>query len=211
MKTMNNKYLAVMILYLTVFFFVIFVLSSPAAAWEDHTSLTLLALADSELSGLTVNVTSLEDFITDNEIELALMLDQLDNYLQKRVENYPALPPELRFAFNRGNSPDEKLFLALRINPEYRLQYYLKAPPGVVMDNRKVLNFNDMAVIPCNYRYARFYQFAPGEQVSALKVVATAADEPDYGFEIGLFEDSDTSFGKIYGFSFQPFGNPQIS
>jgi len=42
-------------------------------------------------------------------------------------------------------------------------------------------------------------------------VIASAVDEPDYGLDIGLWEDNDTEFGRIYGFGKQPFGNPKLS
>jgi hypothetical protein len=50
----------------------------------------------------------------------------------------------------------------------------------------------------------------PGETVSVLDVLGTAADEPDLGIDIGLFEDSNTEQGKKLNFGKQPFGNPNL-
>ncbi|MFN2330127.1 MAG: hypothetical protein ABR612_14555, partial [Chromatocurvus sp.] len=42
------------------------------------------------------------------------------------------------------------------------------------------------------------------------QVIASASDEPDFGMDIGLFEDNGTDFGRRYGFGAQPFGNPNL-
>jgi hypothetical protein len=50
----------------------------------------------------------------------------------------------------------------------------------------------------------------PGDPVSALTVLATATDEPDFGLDINLWEDSPSEWGRQYGFGLQPFGNPAL-
>src|SRR5262249_49886551 len=57
---------------------------------------------------------------------------------------------------------------------------------------------------------SRFVALAEGELASARQIVATAADEPDYGTDIGLWSDNGTPYGALYGFGKQPFGNPKI-
>ncbi len=58
-------------------------------------------------------------------------------------------------------------------------------------------------------RSNRYAELKPGEAVPVIDVVATASDEPDHGFDIGLWEDSGTPYGRLYGFGKQPFGaNP---
>jgi hypothetical protein len=49
-----------------------------------------------------------------------------------------------------------------------------------------------------------------GSEVSALDVISSASDEPDYGLDIGLWEDSGTAYGVHYAFGSQPFGNPKL-
>ena len=44
----------------------------------------------------------------------------------------------------------------------------------------------------------------------ALAVLATAADEPDYGHDINLFSDNPGEAGQRYGFGTQPFGDPRF-
>jgi hypothetical protein len=55
-----------------------------------------------------------------------------------------------------------------------------------------------------------FLQLREGDRVAPLDVVASATDEPDYGMDIGLWEDNGTAYGKAYGFGKQPFGNPAL-
>ncbi len=56
----------------------------------------------------------------------------------------------------------------------------------------------------------QFVQLMPEDKVAPLDVVSTASVEPDYGLDIGLFTDSNTDYGKVYGFGEQPFGNPNL-
>jgi len=60
-------------------------------------------------------------------------------------------------------------------------------------------------------RLDRFVALHEGEEVPVLDVIASASDEPDYGFDIGVWSDNATSYGATYGFGKQPFGNPKIS
>ena len=60
------------------------------------------------------------------------------------------------------------------------------------------------------FRKTLYLQLDPGEKISALEVISSASDEPDYGLDIGLWENNDTPFGKEYGYGKQPFGNPKL-
>ena len=55
-----------------------------------------------------------------------------------------------------------------------------------------------------------FLQLHAGESVAVLDVLASATSEPDYGMDIGLWENNGTAYGKVYGFGKQPFGNPAL-
>jgi len=56
-----------------------------------------------------------------------------------------------------------------------------------------------------------FVSLAPGAEVTALEVVETACDEPDYGMDFDLYDDNGTAWGARYGFGAQPWGNPKLS
>jgi hypothetical protein len=55
----------------------------------------------------------------------------------------------------------------------------------------------------------QFASLHEGEPVPVLDVVASASDEPDHGFDINLWDDNGTAWGRAYGFGRQPFGNPR--
>jgi hypothetical protein len=57
----------------------------------------------------------------------------------------------------------------------------------------------------------RFIRVADGENVAPLAVLASAADEPDYGHDINLFSDNPGEVGALYGFGPQPFGDARFS
>jgi len=60
-------------------------------------------------------------------------------------------------------------------------------------------------------RMTSFVALQPRDSVAVVDVLATASDEPDYGLDIGLWEDSGTTYGRRYGWGRQPFGaNPVI-
>ncbi|NDE61794.1 MAG: phospholipase, partial [Cyclobacteriaceae bacterium] len=67
----------------------------------------------------------------------------------------------------------------------------------------KISIFKDLSY----FKRLKFRTLKPGSSVSPLAVLATASDEPDYGHDIGLFEDVDTDYGKTYGFGNLPFGD----
>ena len=41
-------------------------------------------------------------------------------------------------------------------------------------------------------------------------MLASASDEPDYGMDVNLWEDSPSTWGPLYGFGPLPFGNPAL-
>jgi|GEM_PF-2516766 hypothetical protein len=107
-----------------------------------------------------------------------------------------------------------KYFLyKLKINPEYNIKYFIKKYMLNGYKNSyedKEISFNDIAYVYYLNTFHKFYEIKPGYKVKALEVLSTASDEPDYGLDIGLFEDNKTSWGKEFGFGYQPFGNPEV-
>ena len=51
---------------------------------------------------------------------------------------------------------------------------------------------------------------AAGDPVTIAEVIASASDEPDFGMDVGLYEDNGTAFGAVYGFGETPFGNDNL-
>jgi hypothetical protein len=63
-------------------------------------------------------------------------------------------------------------------------------------------------VAPSKGATQRFVALEPGQPVPVLAVLASASDEPDYGYDIDLFDDNPG--GGAMGYGPQPFGNPAI-
>jgi hypothetical protein len=55
-----------------------------------------------------------------------------------------------------------------------------------------------------------YIQLSEGEKIDPFSILCSASDEPDFGFDLGLFEDNNTDYGLKYGFGKQPFGNPNL-
>jgi len=56
----------------------------------------------------------------------------------------------------------------------------------------------------------RFVRLHAGQAVAPIAVLASASDEPDYGMDLNLWQDSPSSWGPGYGFGHIPFGNPSL-
>jgi hypothetical protein len=84
--------------------------------------------------------------------------------------------------------------------------------PGKDLPEREHLQANQVMVeqtlSPWNRQ--RFIVIAEHEKVAPLAVLASAADEPDYGHDINLFSDNPGEVGAIYGFGPQPFGDARF-
>ncbi|MCX8000068.1 MAG: phospholipase, partial [Leptospiraceae bacterium] len=82
--------------------------------------------------------------------------------------------------------------------------------PGTKRKDKKLMG-TDVSV----YKEDKFldtlpmYEVKEGSLVTPHQVIATAADEPDYGHDINVWEDSDSEFGKEYKLGGLPFGNPK--
>ncbi|HEX7440991.1 MAG TPA: hypothetical protein VF319_12945, partial [Caldimonas sp.] len=162
-----------------------------------------------------VKVERLEDFLAAEAVALARLLEDEEQWALARVPVYPPRPAALAFRAE-GAAPEElrrRFLAAVRINPESRLTLFLQAPPGQPRDARPVMPESEVATLKRNetLHTTTFVALRPGEAVPVIDVVATASDEPDHGFDVGLWEDSGTPYGRVYGFGRQPFGvNPAI-
>lgn len=173
---------------------------------EDHTFLTHIALSDSPLGERPVSAVSPEE-------------------LMER----PGFGSGRNGDRNGGRKSRDTAFpRLLRINPGYGMKLYLKERPGSGTcpgsgtgpgdtstgpgsrgSVASELPFEELALRPFPYPHAKFRRLNPGEEIPALDVLATAADEPDYGMDLDLFTDSGTEWGAAYPFGTQPFGNPK--
>ncbi len=184
-------------------------------SWNAHPQLTAMAVRDNpvwEQHGL-VAVTSLQVFLQDTEDHLAGFLMQHEAWARENLPHYAPRPDEL--TFQATGDPDDiltRFFHAIRINPQMGVQLYLQKlpgddePTGATIGPGQLTSLADVR----SFQYHHYYAVQEGDMVNPLDVLATATDEPDFGFDLGLFEDNGTAHGLIYGFGKQSFGNPNL-
>jgi hypothetical protein len=188
-------------------------LGAPAAqAWSNHTLGTREALSVLPAAREPVTVESLESYLRSQATALEALLDEEERWARRDLPGYPARPEALAFRAGGGAEGMRARFLAaLRVNPEARLRLCVQAAPGEPETSAPRLAWSEVTLLHGGEVTRNTYlALAEGEPVAALEVVATAADEPDYGLDLGLWEDNGTAWGGQYGFGRQPFGNPAL-
>ncbi|NWL78806.1 phospholipase [Pseudomonas taiwanensis] len=189
-------------------------LPSAAMAWSNHALGTALALASlpQVKDAPPVPVESLESFLEEEGVALEQFLDEQEEFFRETLTDYPARPDDLRWIPTHGGDHRKAFLMALRVNPEIKLAYFVQALPGMDWSARTPLDASDVLVFRklSLWREWRFYQVQPGETLPALAVVASAADEPDYGHDINLFSDNPGEVGARYNFGKQPFGDARF-
>lgn len=195
-----------------------------AKAWGDHrlASYPAFAAMPEVTKAAEVKVEPLENFLIDQTVAIAALLQAQDQWAKDNLDVYPPLPRELAFVANKSRQTGEwkkDFATALRISPLYPFALFY-APDMHNMDSdpfnqgRTRLPYTTVSTLPdssLQYDKFTFLALKEGEAVPALAVVATGSEEPDYGVDIGLWSDSKTDYGQATGFGPQPFGNPNLS
>lgn len=189
------------------------ILPGRVFAWSDHASLAWPLLRTlPALNTTTVPVEPLAAFVADEGPALQALLEELEAQSRVASELYAPRPDELAF---RGDRAIVGSFLAaIRVNPDLAYPSYRQVLPGETLDleAHMRLEAEDLSLLPVGSSHTdvRYLALAAGDRVTPAQVMATASDEPDFGIDIGLFEDNDTQAGASYGFGVQPFGNPNL-
>jgi hypothetical protein len=193
----------------------------PALAWSGHALDTWAALKDvPELArAAPVRVEPLESFLASQAAALEQVLDAEEAWSRAHVPSYPPRPDALRFVAAGAQTPEElrrRFVAALRIAPDARLALFLKRVSPEDGEGRPALMRSRVSTLADDDGEdaggeSPFVALREGEMVPPLAVVATASDEPDYGLDIGVWEDNGTAYGRVYGFGRQPFGNPALT
>ncbi|MGB4329226.1 MAG: hypothetical protein WBJ36_10110 [Tenuifilum sp.] len=184
-------------------------------AWSEHPLLAYPVL--SSIPDLTnrnpVEAQSLKAFLIKEEKGLAEFLMRYEEWAKTNLPNYAPLPQGLEFK-HTGNQSDivYRFLTALRLNPNIKLRLYLHLLPNQDINGKTVIPPSELTTLTdvSSLSHTNYVVLNEGELVAPLQVLCTANDEPDYGFDIGLFEDNGTSYGKTYGFGVQPFGDPKL-
>ncbi len=187
-------------------------LSGQAQAWSNHAYGSVLALRG--MPGMLraeVPVEPLEVFLTAQAEPLARLLDEQEAFAREHFADYPARPDALRWQADGAH--DRQAFMqALRINPQTRLALFVQAVPGISVRGRTPLAPSEVTVYQQLSAWAdwRFYALQAGERLAPVAILASAADEPDYGHDINLFADNPGTAGARYNFGEQPFGDARF-
>ena len=185
-------------------------------AWSEHPMLARPALAGMGLWDEIgpAEVKHLKTFLLETENSLEPFLARHEHWARTNLPHYQPGPDDL--AFRAGGDTTDivvRFFQAIRINPDMRMPLYLHLLPGEPAGNRSHAN----TLVTTADRNAEslhrptHIRLREGEKIRPLDILVTANDEPDYGFDLGLFADNQTDYGARYGFGKQPFGNPNLA
>lgn len=189
----------------------------PVFAWGNHSIPTYRALEQMpELaSAASVAAEPLEAFLREEETTIEVLLASQEAWAVANLEKYPVRPAALAFQAHpeRTDEARRRAFLmALRVAPNSKFALYIQPDPQLhaLIGNR--LPYSAVNTLPEPPHWgSRFVGLKPGDHVAPLAVIASASDEPDYGLDINLWEDSPSEWGKVYGFGPLPFGNPALN
>lgn len=182
-------------------------------AWGQHSNASYRALENlPEISTADlVEVQSLDSFLKVQEHNIQKLLQKQEIWAQENIKNYPRLPPNLRFIagnFRNDAQRRQSFISALRIAADTRFALYVQTDPRLPNPTELSPLATENVISPSLHKWVQggyFYQLKPGQKLTALSILATATDEPDWGFDMMLWEDSPSSWGKIYGMGTQPF------
>lgn len=183
-------------------------------AWSNHSLGATLALRDLPVlkQAAPVSIEPLEDFLRSEAVGLQALLDEQESFAVAQFPGYPARPEALRWLADGAGDRRVAFLKALRVSPEIKLANFVQALPGYPGEGRTHLSAQEVTVFkqPRQWGEWRFLAVAAGESLSPVQVVASAADEPDYGHDINLFSDNPGEAGGQYNFGPQPFGDARF-
>lgn len=188
-----------------------------ALAWSNHSFAAYRTLEKMPeiVQAASVTVEPIEVFLKAQEHAIESLLTSQETWAQSNLEVYPPRPQALAFKADpaRSDATRRAAFLkALRVAPNSKLALYIQPDPwGPLPAAAALIPIAAVDTLPEQTNATqRFVALRSGEQVAPLSVVASAADEPDYGLDINLWSDSPSAWGKVYGFGALPFGNPAL-
>lgn len=182
-------------------------------AWEHHPLFTrpVLSTMPEVADAAPIPATSLQSFLVAVEADLVALLAEEEHWARTNLAAYRPRPDALAFqATGTAGDIQERFFKAIRVNPEIKVPLYVSPLAGAKVQPE--LAPSDVSILQdvSNLEVFDFLPLSEGVLVAPLEVVAAASNEPDYGMDIGLFEDNGTAFGAAYGFGMQPFGNANL-
>lgn len=186
------------------------VLPISAQAWSNHAYLTYPAMGGNREYLAEVSAEPLESFLLKEKDKIGELLKAEETWALSNIPAYPATPASLNFLSSQETNLRIRFLKALRLNPNMELPLFVMLLPGSPAPQKEPLPWSALSILKKDSKKLTFIPLQPGEKISALQVLSSASDEPDYGLDIGLWADNDTLFGREYGYGKQPFGNPKL-
>ncbi|MCB1177814.1 MAG: phospholipase [Leptospiraceae bacterium] len=186
----------------------------PLYSWTNHFLGSYLSLEelDEIAKAKPVKVESIESFLKKEADGVAKVLDEIEKESQEKIRNYPKKPDTITFDPKDTANLRKNFLRSIRINPTIKLKLFIQEMPGHSIAGKKRLKASDVTIFDKD-EYTESYIFTElkeGGKASPLSVAASGADEPDYGHDIGLYQDNKTEFGDEFNFGIQPFGDPRL-
>ena len=188
-----------------------------AWAWGNHSLPAYRAFENMPevATAPPLRVETLESFLKAEEAAIATLLQEQEGWASANLDYYPARPAALAFKpkAEQTDAARRLAFLrALRVAPNSKFAPYLQPDLQSAVVPSDPVPYASVNPLPePAHTTHRFVGVKPGQTVTALQVLASASDEPDYGLDINLWSDSPSAWGKEYGFGPLSFGNPAIS
>lgn len=202
--------------------------SIVAFAWCDHTFTSFYTLNHIHSPRLekVVQAETLEKFLLDMKKkhagELQKSINKAEMWAKNNLSGYHPTPQEIvyREAFSTDKNIVSSFIQGTRINPNsYLLPYIRDIPLSAELNSLKLWDKDNeisfqVVNIPSLRNFTvpgpKYYKIKSDESLPAIAVLLTAADEPDLGLDISLFDNNNTEFGKKYGFGKQPYGDDRV-
>lgn len=211
---------------------ILLLLPIKAFSWSDHTFLTYYTLKNnhSALLHKFVKAETLQSFLLDMQKnhpkELKKAIDNAEQWAIKNMPGYHPIPGNIAYNESKVTEDDivKEFLQGIRVNTNAFLFPFIRNQPSEYSE--KFPGQNNLWDIEHEISYTqvtsaqignmnvpglRYFKVDDSQLLPALVVLSTAADTPDLGLDIGLFEDNNTKYGQMYGFGEQPFGDNRVS
>ncbi len=188
---------------------------AQAGAWGNHTAPAYRAFEKMPevATAAGVQVETLDAFLKAEEKTIEALLASQEAWAAGNLEKYPALPSALAFKADAARPEDARrlaFLMALRVAPNAKFALFMQPDP-LNPQTGTPLPHSAVSTLPSSGNATqRFLALKSGDTVAPLAVLASASDEPDYGLDINIWEDSPSDWGKVYGLGPLPFGNPAL-
>lgn len=186
-----------------------------AFAWSEHEMILypMFQSMPEVTKAKAVKAETLASFLIAEGKGLEKALKADEDWNRINLKNYQPLPDSLLFKATANPKEAIKRFCdAARISDRYYYALYIRQMPGTLSAGAAIVKGAGLTYLKdlSDIDDRTYLRVLPGKPISVLDVLGTAADEPDMGIDIGLFEDNGTVQGKKLNFGSQPFGNANL-